>query len=88
MSTRLNILLAMACGLILANLYYAQPIISVIGNDLHMDTSSSGLILTLVQLGYCTGVLLLVPLGDMLESRRLISFQVFGAVFATKNYLS
>lgn len=79
MSTKLNIVLALACGLILANLYYVQPIIGDIGRSLNLDESASGLIVTLAQLGYVSGILLVVPLGDRLENRALIRFLVLGA---------
>ncbi|MCZ2961461.1 hypothetical protein NYY68_17350 [Acinetobacter baumannii] len=61
-------LLACACGLIVANLYYAQPLIGLIAPDIHLTTTVSGLIVTLTQIGYCLGLLLLVPLSDLLEN--------------------
>lgn len=78
----LNVILAGACGLILANLYYAQPLIADISTSLGLDEAAGGLIVTLAQLGYVSGILLLVPLGDKLENRRLIRFLIFGVSLA------
>ncbi|AJY44621.1 MFS transporter [Martelella endophytica] len=68
----ITFLLASACGLIVANLYYAQPLIGPIGQSLGFSPAASGLIVTLTQAGYGLGLLLLVPLGDLHENRRLV----------------
>lgn len=68
----LKYVLALVCCFILGNLYYSQPIIADIARDVGISMSSSGVIVTITQIGYCLGVLFLVPLGDALESRRLI----------------
>lgn len=65
-------LLAGACGLIVANLYYAQPLVGPISASTGISASLSGFIVTMTQLGYAAGLLLLVPLSDVLENRRLI----------------
>ncbi|ANV74518.1 hypothetical protein BCM43_26975 (plasmid) [Bacillus thuringiensis] len=71
-SSGLIILLAISCGIIVANLYYAQPLIGVISNVIGFSNSSAGLIVTLTQIGYVVGLLFLVPLGDIVENRKLI----------------
>ena len=63
---------AVACGVMVANIYYAQPLIGLIAPDLGLSADFAGLIVTLTQLGYAAGLLLIVPLGDRLENRRLI----------------
>ncbi|MCK9916228.1 MFS transporter [Microbacteriaceae bacterium K1510] len=68
----LNLLIAAACGLIAANVYYAQPIISLIGASIGMSPKEAGLIVTMTQVGYAAGLLLIVPLGDLLENRLLV----------------
>jgi len=68
--------LAVACGLLAANLYYAQPLTGLIGADLHMPATATGLFVTLTQLGYGIGLLFVVPLGDLLENRRLVTVLV------------
>lgn len=68
----LSLLLAVSCGLIVANIYYAQPLVAPISADLGMSPQSAGLIMTVAQLGYAAGLLLIVPLGDLIENRRLV----------------
>lgn len=65
-------LMAAATGLIVANLYYAQPLVGPISRATGLDAGAAGLIVTLTQLGYCLGMLFIVPLGDLVENRRLI----------------
>lgn len=72
MTTRLAVVLSAACGLIVANLYYAQPLAGLIGPALGLSPAAAGLIVTLTQLGYGLGLLLIVPLGDLVENRGLV----------------
>lgn len=72
LSSAMTLLLAAAAGIIVANLYYAQPLVGPIGAALGMPPAAAGLIVTLTQIGYCLGLLFIVPLGDLLENRRLI----------------
>ncbi len=65
-------LLAIAGGAAVGNLYWAQPLLEVIAADLHVTNAAAGWLITVTQLGYALGVLLVVPLGDMLDRRRLI----------------
>lgn len=67
----LTFLLAAACGLIIANIYYAQPLAGPISASLGLSVQAAGLIVTLTQIGYGLGLLLIVPLGDLIENRRL-----------------
>lgn len=71
--TWITFLLAIACGVIVANLYYAQPLVGPISIDTHLPLSSAGLIVTLTQIGYVAGLLFIVPLCDLIENRRLVS---------------
>jgi predicted MFS family arabinose efflux permease len=64
--------LAAACGLLVANIYYAQPLIAEIAQSLGLATGAAGLIVTMSQIGYGLGLLFVVPLGDLVENRRLI----------------
>ncbi|HDX9637472.1 TPA: MFS transporter [Bacillus cereus] len=81
-SSGLIILLATSCGIIVANLYYAQPLIGVISNVIGLSNSSAGLIVTLTQIGYVVGLLFLVPLGDIVENKKLILILLFLSAFA------
>ncbi|WP_394815791.1 MFS transporter [Streptomyces gibsoniae] len=56
-----------------ANLYYAQPLLSSLRDVFHISTAAAGLLITLTQVGYVIGMLFLVPLGDRLEKRRLVT---------------
>lgn len=68
----MTFLMAASCGLIAANLYYAQPLVGPISQSLGLSPQMAGLIVTMTQIGYGTGLLLIVPLGDLFENRRLI----------------
>lgn len=65
-------LLATATGLIVASLYYAQTLVGPISASTGLSPAAAGLVVTLTQIGYCIGLLFIVPLGDLLENRRLI----------------
>jgi predicted MFS family arabinose efflux permease len=67
----LTFLLALACALIVANLYYAQPLTGLIGPVLGLAPAQTGLLVTMTQLGYGLGLLAFVPLGDLIDNRRL-----------------
>ncbi len=82
MSPRLTFLLAAACGLVVANIYYSQPIAGVIGAELGMDPSQVGLLVTFTQIGYSLGLVLVAPLGDILENRRLIAVSLAFTILA------
>ncbi|MFI1338264.1 MFS transporter [Streptomyces sp. NPDC020845] len=69
----LVVLLAVASGMTVANLYYAQPLLSSLSNVFHISTATAGGLITLTQVGYVLGMLFLVPLGDRLEKRNLIT---------------
>jgi len=68
----LVLLLATGAGLSVASLYYAQPMLGVLGADIGASARSVGSIPTLTQLGYALGILLLAPLGDRYDRRRIV----------------
>ncbi|GAB0114245.1 MFS transporter [Acidisoma sp. C75] len=72
MSAAMTLLLAATAGVSVANLYLAQPMIGLIGPSVGLHPGAYGLVVTLTQIGYALGLLLLVPLGDFLENRRLM----------------
>lgn len=65
-------LLATGAGLSVANLYYSQPLLGTLASALPAPAADVGLIPTLTQLGYALGLLLLAPLGDRFDRRRII----------------
>jgi predicted MFS family arabinose efflux permease len=69
---RLVALFAIATGVAVANIYYVQPLIDVIAEAFDISGSAAGLLVALSQLGYLVGLAFVVPLGDLLERRRLI----------------
>jgi predicted MFS family arabinose efflux permease len=71
-SLGLQLLLGTACGLLIASVYYAQPLTGLIGADLGIPPESDGLLVTLPLVGYGVGLLMVVPLGDLFENRRLV----------------
>jgi predicted MFS family arabinose efflux permease len=67
------LLLATTCGAAAASLYYAQPLLHTIAGAFSVSEGTAGLLVTITQAGYVIGLALLVPVGDLLERRRLIA---------------
>ncbi|MGZ0718107.1 MFS transporter [Pseudomonas palleroniana] len=72
MTRSMVMLFAFCCGAIVANIYYAQPIIELIAPDIGLTPTMASLIVSLTQIGYALGLFFLVPLGDLLENRKLM----------------
>ncbi|RYD74688.1 MAG: MFS transporter [Sphingobacteriales bacterium] len=64
--------MAFCTGLIVANIYYCQPLVILVAKDFNLTESYAGRITYLTQIGYALGLFLLVPLGDMFERKRQI----------------
>ena len=77
LNPRIVLILAISCGITVANLYWAQPLLDSIANAFGSNITTAGLIITLTQIGYAIGLVLLVPLGDILERRKLIVIVLF-----------
>ncbi|CAM3210828.1 MFS transporter [Paenibacillus lupini] len=82
MSRNVALLFAIACGLAVANIYYAQPLLDAIATEFGITHSSVGMVITITQVCYALGLLLLVPLGDLLNRRLLIAGQLLVSVLA------
>ena len=65
-------MLTIGVGVLVANLYYAQPLIASIGQELHISPGIAGSIVSVAQIGYGTGLFLLVPVADLVENKRLV----------------
>ncbi len=72
MSRARTLLFAVAGGAAVGNLYWAQPLLDFIARDLHTSPGTAAWLVTATQLGYAVGILLIVPLGDTLDRRRLV----------------
>ena len=77
----LAFIMAAATGLAVASQYYNQPLLGLISDDFDVGTGAS-IVATLTQIGYAFGLLLLVPLGDRLNRRRVILAQCLGLTVA------
>jgi predicted MFS family arabinose efflux permease len=69
----LVVVLALTAGIAVANLYYAQPLLPTIAREFGVRSATAGLIITVSQLGYAAGLAFIVPLGDLVDRRRLVA---------------
>ncbi|MDR3097246.1 MAG: MFS transporter [Paraburkholderia sp.] len=85
-------LFAIACGVIVANVYYAQPLLATIAAAFGRPVSDLGYLVTLTQLGYAAGFVLIVPLGDAIDRRALVlrllavNIVALGVIVCSPNY--
>ncbi|WP_088832317.1 MFS transporter [Paenibacillus tyrfis] len=82
MSRSVALLFAIACGLAVANIYYAQPLLDSMASELGIDRAAVGIVITATQIFYALGLLMLVPLGDLVNRRKLIVGQMLLSVLA------
>ncbi|MEB2184145.1 MFS transporter [Xanthomonas campestris pv. campestris] len=75
-------LFAVASGLSVANVYYAQPLLDTLSRDFGISYAAVGGVVTATQAGCALALLLLVPLGDLVNRRRLMSMQLLALVVA------
>lgn len=76
MSRNVSLLFAAACGMSVANIYFAQPLLDQLSSEFDIDYSIIGIVITITQIFYGLGLILLVPLGDFLNQRLLIIGQM------------
>lgn len=81
-STLLLTVIAVATGVLVANLYYAQPLLASIGPELHIPPSLAGTLVSVTQIGYGVGLFFLVSLADRVESKRLVLLMFAGLTAA------
>ena len=67
------LVLAVACGLTVANLYYAQPLLDAISRSFHVSQGNATVVVTLTQIGYAIGLIFVLPAGDLIENRTLVT---------------
>lgn len=66
---------AIACGLSVANVYFAHPLLDAMAHDFAIAPASVGIVVTVTQIGYALGLFFIVPLGDLFDRRKLIAGQ-------------
>src|SRR5262245_11773546 len=71
------LIFAFACAFSVANIYYAQPLLETMAVAFHISPASIGIVGTLTQFGYAAGLIFIVPLGDLLDRRKLVVGQTF-----------
>lgn len=81
-SRAVTLLFAAACGISVANIYLAQPLLDQLSEAFGINHSIIGIVITITQIFYGLGLLLLVPLGDLLNQRRLIIGQMLLSTMA------
>ncbi len=74
--------MTIATGMVVANIYYNQPLLADISRDLKVSQGQGGLLAMLTQSGYAAGMLFTVPLGDMFERKKLIMFEFLMTIIA------
>ncbi|ETS98374.1 transporter, major facilitator family protein [Providencia alcalifaciens PAL-3] len=75
-------LFAVASGLSVANVYYAQPLLNSLSRDFHISDAAIGGVITATQVGSILALLLLVPLGDKMKRRHLMGWQLSALVLS------
>ena len=70
-----TLIVAVAAGLSVANIYYAQPLLDLMAHDLGIPPATVGLIVMVTQVGYGLGLIFIVPIGDLINRRKLIIAQ-------------
>ena len=78
----MTLLFAVATGVAVGNLYWAQPLLDFIAHDLNVSTTSAGWLVTATQVGYAVGIVLIVPVGDKVDRRKLVPAMMLCAAVA------
>lgn len=82
LSPSLTLLFSVTCALAVANVYFAQPLLASMAESLGITSGLIGVVVTATQVGYALGLLFIVPLGDMVNRKRLILTQVMLSAIA------
>jgi len=82
LSPTLTLLFSVTCALAVANVYFAQPLLDSMAQSLDVASSMIGMVVTATQVGYALGLLFIVPLGDLLNRKRLVLTQVLLSALA------
>ena len=82
LSNLLIMVMAIACGLTVANLYYIQPLLADIAKTFNVSETSVGFAAMLTQIGYAVGMIFILPLGDIKERRNLITIMLLFSILS------
>lgn len=82
LTNTLIIVMSIACGLTVANLYYIQPLLADIAKTFHVNQLSIGYAAMLTQIGYAVGMIFILPLGDIKEKRNLIVIMLLFSIIS------
>ncbi|MBJ9721073.1 MFS transporter [Acinetobacter calcoaceticus] len=82
MSRSLILLFAIASGASVANVYYAQPLLDILARDFNISHAAIGGVVTATQIGCALALVFLVPLGDIINRRRLMAIQLVTLISA------
>ena len=76
LDSRRILLFAITAGVMMANLYYVQPLLAIVAATFGRETTTAGYLVTFTQAGYALGVFLIVPMGDVLDRRKMLSLML------------
>lgn len=76
------LLFAIASGASVANVYYAQPLLDILASDFNVSHAAIGGVVTATQIGCALALVFLVPLGDLVNRRRLMAIQLMALISA------
>lgn len=82
LSRGMLLIFAVTCGASVANIYAAQPLLDTIAATFGIAPGAVGLVVTLTQIGYAAGLILIVPLGDLVDRRKLVVIQTLLSALA------
>ncbi|WP_286909995.1 MFS transporter [Clostridium sp. UBA1652] len=78
----LILIMAITCGLTVANLYYIQPLLGYMAKSFNVHEVSVGSAAMLTQIGYAVGMIFILPLGDIKERKNLITIMPLFSVIS------
>lgn len=82
LTSRLTWIMAIASGVSIANIYYIQPLLSLMSQHYGVSESAVGFVATMTQIGLALGLLFILPLADIIEKRKLIMTMNVAAIIA------
>lgn len=82
LDTLLLVVMAIACGIFVSNVYYNQPLLKLLHQAFPQEIGLVNLAPTVTQLGFACGLFFLVPLGDRIDRRKLVLGQAGALVLA------